>query len=54
MVPGRHTHARVTRVYSRDHALRVVRAAIVDYEENFGGGSDAEDTKDTKDTEAGS
>ncbi len=43
MVPGRHTHARVTRVYSRNHALRVVRAAIADYEENFGGeGSTAE------------
>ena len=37
MVPGRHTHARVTRVYSRNHALRVVRAAITDYKDNFGG-----------------
>jgi inorganic pyrophosphatase len=35
LVPGRRTHARVARVYGRDHALRVVRAAIADYEDHF-------------------
>jgi inorganic pyrophosphatase len=36
LVPGRHTPARVARVYGRAHALRVVRAAMADYEDNFG------------------
>jgi inorganic pyrophosphatase len=37
MVPGRRVQARVDRVYTREHALRVVTAAMADYEENFGG-----------------
>jgi inorganic pyrophosphatase len=35
LVPGRHPRAHVARVYSHGHALRVVRAAIADYEEAF-------------------
>ncbi len=35
LVPGRRSHARVARVYGREHALRVVRASIEDYEETF-------------------
>ncbi len=37
LVPGRKSQARITRVYDRNHARKVVRAAIADYEENFGG-----------------
>jgi inorganic pyrophosphatase len=36
LVPGRRSHARVARVYGREHALRVVRASIADYEDTFG------------------
>jgi inorganic pyrophosphatase len=36
LVPGRRPQARVARVYGREHALRVVRAAIADYLDNFG------------------
>jgi inorganic pyrophosphatase len=35
LVPGRRMRARITRVYGRRHALRVVRAAMADYEDNF-------------------
>lgn len=38
LVPGERTHARIDRVYGRDHARRVVRAAIADYQQAFGGG----------------
>ncbi len=34
-VPGRRTQARITKVYGRTHALKVVRAAMADYDENF-------------------
>ena len=36
LVPGQKSRARITKVYGRDHARRVVRAAMADYEENFG------------------
>jgi inorganic pyrophosphatase len=36
LVPGARTKVRITRVYGRDHALRVVRAAMGDYEDAFG------------------
>ena len=36
LVPGQKSQARITKVYGRDHARRVVRAAMADYEENFG------------------
>jgi inorganic pyrophosphatase len=36
IVPGERPKARIGRVYGRPHALRVVRAAIADYEEKFG------------------
>jgi inorganic pyrophosphatase len=36
LVPGQRSHARITKVYGRDHARKVVRAAIADYEDNFG------------------
>src|SRR5918996_1500859 len=36
LVPGRRTQARVARIYGRAHALRVVRAAMADYQANFG------------------
>ena len=36
LVPGQKSQARITKVYGRDHARKVVRAAIADYEENFG------------------
>ena len=35
LVPGRRTHAHITRIYGREHALKVVRAAIADYGETF-------------------
>jgi len=34
-VPGRRPRARIARVYGRRHALRVVRAAIADYDAAF-------------------
>jgi len=34
-VPGRRTRARITRIYGRVHALKVVRAAIGDYDDHF-------------------
>jgi inorganic pyrophosphatase len=36
LVPGQKSQARITKVYGRDHARKVVRAAIADYEDNFG------------------
>jgi inorganic pyrophosphatase len=36
LVPGRRPRARIARVYGRKHALKVVRAAMADYEDNFG------------------
>ena len=37
LVPGeRGRRVRVARVYGRSHAVRVVRAAMADYEEHFG------------------
>ena len=35
LVPGRRARARIDRVYGRNHALRVVRAAMADYEAAF-------------------
>jgi inorganic pyrophosphatase len=35
LVPGQRAKARVTRVYGRQHALKVVRAAMADYDEAF-------------------
>jgi inorganic pyrophosphatase len=37
LVPGERSRARIGRVYSRPHALRVVRAAIADYLDQFAG-----------------
>jgi inorganic pyrophosphatase len=37
LVPGRRAQARVARVYGRAHALRVVTAAMADYDDDFGG-----------------
>ena len=36
MVPGSRSTVRIARVYGRGHALKVVRAAMADYEESFG------------------
>jgi inorganic pyrophosphatase len=35
LVPGRRAQARITKVYGRVHALKVVRAAMSDYEDTF-------------------
>ena len=35
LVPGERAHARIARVYGRAHALKVVRAAMADYDEHF-------------------
>jgi inorganic pyrophosphatase len=35
LVPGRQAQARIAKVYGRAHALRVVRAAMADYNNNF-------------------
>jgi hypothetical protein len=35
LVPGQRTRARIARVYGRDHALKVVRAAMADYDAAF-------------------
>ena len=37
MVPGQPTQMSIERAYGREEALRVVEAAIADYEEEFGG-----------------
>ena len=36
LVPGRRARARIAKVYGRVHALKVVRAAMADYQDNFG------------------
>jgi inorganic pyrophosphatase len=36
LVPGERPHARVAKTYGRTHACRVVKAAMKDYEDNFG------------------
>jgi len=35
LVPGQRSAARIAKVYGRAHALKVVRAAIADYHDNF-------------------
>jgi inorganic pyrophosphatase len=35
MIPGRRTRASIGRIYGRSHALKVVRAAMADYADNF-------------------
>ena len=35
LVPGQRARARITRVYGRAHALKVVRAAIADYDDTY-------------------
>jgi inorganic pyrophosphatase len=35
LVPGQRARARITRVYGRAHALKVVRAAIADYDDAY-------------------
>jgi inorganic pyrophosphatase len=35
LVPGRRAQARIASVYGRVHALKVVRAAMADYDDNF-------------------
>ena len=35
LVPGQRAQARIARVYGRVHALKVVRAAMADYDDNF-------------------
>jgi inorganic pyrophosphatase len=35
-VPGRQSRAHISKVYGRAHALKVVRAAMADYTDNFG------------------
>jgi inorganic pyrophosphatase len=37
LVPGQRSRARITRIYGRPHALKVVQAAIDDYAEAFPG-----------------
>jgi hypothetical protein len=34
-VPGLRAQARIAAVYGRVHALKVVRAAMADYDDNF-------------------
>jgi inorganic pyrophosphatase len=36
LMPGEPKHARISKVYGRVHALRVVRAAMADYKETYG------------------
>src|SRR5215467_8916196 len=35
LIPGQRTHARIAAVYGRAHAVKVVRAAMADYHDNF-------------------
>jgi inorganic pyrophosphatase len=37
LVPGERARARIKRIYGRAHALNVVRAALADYSEEYGG-----------------
>ena len=39
LVPGQRARARINKVYGRNHALKVVRAAMADYDAAFRGGS---------------
>jgi len=34
-VPGQRAQAKITSLYGRNHAFKVVRAAIADYNEKF-------------------
>jgi inorganic pyrophosphatase len=36
LVPGEKSEAQIAKVYGRDHARKVVRAAMADYDEHFG------------------
>jgi inorganic pyrophosphatase len=36
LVPGERAKVRIAQAYGRNHALKVVRAAMADYEDNFG------------------
>ncbi len=36
LVPGERAKVRIAKAYGRSHALRVVRAAMADYQDNFG------------------
>ena len=38
LVPGQKGKARIRKVYGRDHALKVVRAAMADYTQHYGQG----------------
>jgi inorganic pyrophosphatase len=38
LVPGQRPVAKISRIYGRDHALKVVKAAIADYDAAFLGG----------------
>ena len=35
LVPGQRAQAKITSIYGRNHAFKVVRAAIADYNEKF-------------------
>jgi hypothetical protein len=35
LVPGQRAQARIASVYGRAHALKVVRAAMADYDDSF-------------------
>jgi inorganic pyrophosphatase len=37
LVPGARSQARIAKVYGRDHAFKVVRASMDDYNDSFGG-----------------
>jgi inorganic pyrophosphatase len=39
LVPGQRSRARIATVYGRAHALKVVRAAMADYDDNFASGA---------------
>jgi len=34
-VPGERAKVRIAKTYNRSHAMRVVRAAMADYKDNF-------------------
>jgi inorganic pyrophosphatase len=36
LIPGQRAGARIAKVYGRVHALKVVRAAMADYEDEYG------------------
>ena len=37
LVPGARPQGRIAKVYGRDHAFKVVRASMDDYNDSFGG-----------------